>query len=57
LPIPVSVVWGMLDGVLPVHQSNDLPPHFVLHLVPGAGHMLAEEAPELVTQIIRRNLR
>jgi pimeloyl-ACP methyl ester carboxylesterase len=57
LSMPVSVVWGAFDGVLPVHQSNDLPPHFALYLVPGAGHLLAEEAPELVTEVIRRKMR
>ncbi len=57
LLMPVSIVWGTRDDVLPVHQSNDLPPHFALHLVPDAGHMLTEEAPELVTEIIRRNVR
>lgn len=57
LPMPVSVAWGTLDGVLPVHQANGLPPLFALHLIPNAGHMLPEEAPELVTEIIRRATR
>lgn len=57
LAMPVSIVWGRLDGVLPVHQANGLPPLFGLHLVPGAGHMLAEEAPDLVAEIIRRTIR
>ncbi len=57
LPMPVSVAWGTLDGVLPVHQANGLPPLFALHLIPNAGHMLLEEKPELVTEIIRRTTR
>ncbi|WP_149760390.1 alpha/beta fold hydrolase [Neomesorhizobium albiziae] len=57
LPMPVAVVWGILDGVLPVHQANGLPPLFALHLIPAAGHMLPEEKPELVTEIIRRTMR
>ncbi|TGV77105.1 alpha/beta hydrolase, partial [Mesorhizobium sp. M00.F.Ca.ET.158.01.1.1] len=27
-----------------------------VHHVPGAGHMLIEEAPELIATIIRRNM-
>lgn len=57
LPMPVSVIWGLLDGVLPVHQSNGLPPLFGLHLIADAGHMLPEEKPELVAEIIRRTMR
>lgn len=56
LTMPVTAVWGMLDGVLPVHQASDLPPLFALHRVEGAGHMLIDEAPELVTEVIRRQL-
>lgn len=57
LAMPVSVAWGTLDTVLPYHQSADLPPRFGLHRIPGAGHMLIEEAPELVLELIRRKLR
>ncbi|HWK67224.1 MAG TPA: alpha/beta fold hydrolase [Rhizobiaceae bacterium] len=56
LAMPVAVVWGQLDGVLPAHQTNDLPPRFALHRVDGAGHMLIDEAPELVAEVIRRQL-
>ena len=57
LTMPVAVAWGALDPVLPFHQTNDLPPLFALHRLPGAGHMLIEEAPDLVTELIRRQLR
>ena len=46
-----------LDPVLPFHQTNDLPPLFALHRLSGIGHMLIEEAPDLVTELIRRQLR
>jgi len=45
---PVRVVWGTADPVLPVSQSNDLPPDFELRLVEGAGHILADEARDAV---------
>lgn len=56
LAMPVMVVWGADDAVLPVAQSESLPAHFHLHHLLDAGHMLAEEAPELVAGIIRRNM-
>jgi pyruvate dehydrogenase E2 component (dihydrolipoamide acetyltransferase) len=54
LSMPVSVVWGTKDPVLPFSQAQNLPHGFVLHEVANAGHMLVEEAPDLVTQIIER---
>lgn len=52
LTMPVAVLWGTLDGVLPYHQSQDLPPGFTLHTAPAIGHMLGEEVPELVAGVI-----
>ncbi|TPK91460.1 MULTISPECIES: alpha/beta fold hydrolase [unclassified Mesorhizobium] len=55
LTMPVMVAWGSDDAVLPIAQSDDLPAHFHVHHVLEAGHMLIEEAPDLVASIIRRN--
>ncbi|AZO44922.1 alpha/beta fold hydrolase [Mesorhizobium sp. M7D.F.Ca.US.005.01.1.1] len=57
LNMPVMVVWGTDDAVLPFTQADDLPAHFHVHHVLEAGHMLTEEAPKLVAEIIRRNTR
>lgn len=57
LDMPVMVVWGAEDPLLPVEQTEVLPPHFHLHHVLDAGHMLVEEAPDLVAEIVRRNTR
>ncbi|TGP18926.1 MULTISPECIES: alpha/beta fold hydrolase [unclassified Mesorhizobium] len=57
LNMPVMVVWGTDDPVLPVAQAEGLPPHFHLHHVLAAGHMLVEEAPDLVAEAVRRNTR
>lgn len=56
LNMPVMVAWGTDDTVLPVTQADDLPEYFHLHHVLEAGHMLVEEAPDLVAEIIRRNM-
>ena len=55
LNMPVMVAWGTDDAVLPFTQADDLPAHFHVHHVLEVGHMLAEEAPDLVAEIIRRN--
>jgi pimeloyl-ACP methyl ester carboxylesterase len=57
LDMPVMVVWGTDDAVLPVGQADCLPAHFHLHHVLEAGHMLVEEAPGLIAEIVRRNMR
>jgi pyruvate dehydrogenase E2 component (dihydrolipoamide acetyltransferase) len=45
LPMPVSVLWGEADPVLPFGQTANLPPAWSLTPLPGRGHMLIEEAP------------
>lgn len=53
LAMPARVVWGGLDGVVPVRQMQELPPNFVPHLFPDLGHLLPMEAPEEMAQILR----
>jgi pimeloyl-ACP methyl ester carboxylesterase len=54
LNLPVSVVWGELDNVLPVRQSRGLPWQFGVHRFPDLGHMLPQEAPMEMAAIIKR---
>ena len=49
---PVHVLWGTADPVLPVSQSRDLPEHFKVRLVEGAGHMLVHEAAGAVLETL-----
>ncbi|WP_027056935.1 alpha/beta fold hydrolase [Mesorhizobium erdmanii] len=56
LAMPVMVVWGSDDAVLPFTQADDLPARFHVHHVLEAGHMLIEEAPDLIAGIILRNM-
>lgn len=55
LTMPVSVVWGELDNVLPARHAKGLPGHFAVHTFPSLGHMLPDEAPAEVTAIIRQS--
>ena len=42
--VPVKLLWGALDPVTPHAQGEAAP--FELRTVPGAGHLLMQEAPE-----------
>lgn len=53
LSMPVSVVWGGLDNILPARHVEHLPSHYSRHLFPDLGHMLPEEAPDEMLDIIR----
>ncbi len=52
LPMPVKVLWGMQDAVLPVTQADGLPPFFGVHRFPSAGHMLVEEETASVIRLL-----
>lgn len=57
LAMPVTVVWGTSDPVLPYSQSENLPQSFNFVSVPGAGHMLPTEARKASTAAIRATVR
>ncbi|MGV8938924.1 MAG: alpha/beta fold hydrolase [Allorhizobium sp.] len=53
LTMPVLVVWGGEDCILPVAQSENLPDNMALHRIAQAGHMLVEECPQQVIDLLR----
>lgn len=57
LVMPVMVVWGTDDAVLPYSHADDLPRGFLVHHVLEIGHMLPEETPGLVADIVKRMSR
>lgn len=52
LTIPVQLVWGELDPVLPVQQAANAPADFQVKRLPGLGHMLPLEAPREMARLI-----
>jgi pimeloyl-ACP methyl ester carboxylesterase len=54
--IPTLIVWGDRDAVIPVSHAriaHDLIPGSRLEIVPGAGHFLPFERPELLDRLLR----
>ncbi len=57
--IPVLLVWGMQDPVLPpavLRMWQQLYPHATTHELEEASHFLQEDAPERIIQAIKRFL-
>lgn len=57
LAMPVSMIWGTQDSVLPYRQTQNIPPSFGLHTIAGAGHMLPQERPDIVARILYQLIR
>lgn len=53
--VPVDLVWGELDAVVPVTDGKRAPAAFRKTIIAGAGHMLVDEALENVAGVILRN--
>ncbi len=57
LRMPVQVIWGRQDRILPVAQSNGLPANVPVHVLDDAGHMAHMEASAQVNALIEDLLR
>lgn len=53
LPMPVRLVWGEQDNVLPIRQAAGLPEHFVVTRLAETGHLPAAEQPDAVVAALR----
>jgi pimeloyl-ACP methyl ester carboxylesterase len=56
LVIPVKLLWGTLDRVLPMHQAAGLPGNVALHTLTAIGHLPQIEAAPLVAALVRQQL-
>ncbi len=52
LDLPMSVIWGQLDNIVPAMQASQLRDRVDLHLLENVGHSPVEEAPDLVRRTI-----
>ena len=57
LPIPVKVIWGTQDRVLPTRQAHKLPGRIAVHIFEEVGHMLPHEIADDVAHLILENTR
>lgn len=50
--LPVQVIWGEADAILPVPGAGELPSGWTLHRLPGTGHMPHMERAAEVNRLI-----
>ncbi len=53
LSMPVLVLWGSEDRILPSSHALNLPPHVRAEILEGQGHMVHMEAASKVNTVIR----
>jgi pyruvate dehydrogenase E2 component (dihydrolipoamide acetyltransferase) len=50
--IPVQVIWGAEDRIIPARHARGLPATVKTHVLPGAGHMPHLEKPSDVSRLL-----
>ncbi len=51
-PVPVQVIWGDQDRIIPATQSRDLPAGIDVHVIDAAGHMVHLEQANRVNALL-----
>jgi len=52
LAVRLQIIWGEEDRIIPAAHANGLPASVLVHLVPGAGHMVQMEKAQEVNELI-----
>lgn len=55
LTMPIKVIWGTQDRVLPTRQAHKLPGTVATHIFERVGHMVHLEIPKETTRLILQN--
>ncbi len=53
LTMPVQVIWGKQDQIIPVHQANGLATNVQVHVLEGVGHLVHMEAATQVNALLK----
>lgn len=53
LTVPIQVIWGTADQIVPASQADSLPDHVKVHLLKNVGHMAHMEQAAEVNRLIR----
>jgi pimeloyl-ACP methyl ester carboxylesterase len=56
LQMPVQVIWGTSDRIIPMQHAQDVPVHVGVHLLPKVGHLPQVEAVALVAALVDHQL-
>ncbi len=56
LNIPVKVVWGTQDRIVPTRQAHKLPGEFAVHVFEGVGHSIIDEIPEKIVRLLNEQI-
>jgi pyruvate dehydrogenase E2 component (dihydrolipoamide acetyltransferase) len=54
--VPLLVVWGAQDRVIPVAHARNAPPRATVHVLEGAGHMAMMEKASEVNALLKRHV-
>ncbi|NBO20441.1 MAG: acetoin dehydrogenase dihydrolipoyllysine-residue acetyltransferase subunit [Rhodobacteraceae bacterium] len=55
--LPLQIIWGRKDHIVPFAQAVQADGEFALHLLSGAGHIPQIECPDRVARIIHQMIR
>jgi pimeloyl-ACP methyl ester carboxylesterase len=55
--VPVKLIWGMADRIVPASHAAGVPGRVALHLLPDVGHLPQIEAAPLVAELLILQVR
>ena len=55
LSIPVKLIWGKEDQILPSSHAQGMPGSFAVHIFPNTGHMVHIEQSQVINRLIGEN--
>jgi pyruvate dehydrogenase E2 component (dihydrolipoamide acetyltransferase) len=56
LDVPVRIIWGAEDRIVPAAHAGGLPSHFKVNVFDGAGHMVHRERAKEVNAILAESI-